>query len=127
MALRKESRLRSLPPASEIPERDYDEPIKLRALQAPVVTGAPPPLPPPPHHLATLACQFCRSFGIIYRECCACVRCRLQLPAVFTAQSPPSSRHGAQAVPAAGGGSAGRAHHPQADAQQRAAAGGLLI
>ncbi|KAI7839845.1 hypothetical protein COHA_006430 [Chlorella ohadii] len=39
MALRKESRLRSLPPASEIPERDYDEPIKLKALQAPVVTG----------------------------------------------------------------------------------------
>lgn len=49
MALRKESRLRSLPPASEIPERDYDEAIKLKALQAPVVTGAPspPPLPPP--------------------------------------------------------------------------------
>lgn len=46
MALRKESRLRSLPPVSEIPDRDYDEPIKFKALQAPVLTGAPP-LPPP--------------------------------------------------------------------------------
>lgn len=46
MALRKESRLRSLPPASEILDRDYDEPIKLKALQAPVLTGAPPPPPP---------------------------------------------------------------------------------
>lgn len=43
MALSKDSRLRSLPPADEIPEREYDEPIKLKALQAPVVTGAPPP------------------------------------------------------------------------------------
>lgn len=48
MALRKESRLRSLPPASEVTNRDYDEPIKLKALQAPVLTGAPPPPPPPP-------------------------------------------------------------------------------
>ncbi|PRW59826.1 fatty acid amide hydrolase [Chlorella sorokiniana] len=39
MALRKESRVRSLPPATDIPERDYDEPIKVKALQAPVLTG----------------------------------------------------------------------------------------
>lgn len=51
MALRQGSRLRSLPPASEIQEQ-Y-EPIKLKALQAPVLSGAPP--------AAAAACRCCQA------------------------------------------------------------------